>query len=136
MSGPLTPRKLIYNQILHNILMKDFGTKIDYYKIGKVIGKGAFGKVTLGVHKLTGKQVAIKTIDKKYMQDEFSKRKVFQEVYLLKKIKHSNVIRLLEVFESTNHFLMVMEYAGAGDLLQLLKRKGKLSEEDAKFIFR
>ena len=55
---------------------------------------------------------------------------------MLKKIKHSNVIRLLEVFESTNHFLMVMEYAGAGDLLQLLKRKGKLSEEDAKFIFR
>ena len=49
---------------------------------------------------------------------------------MLKKIKHSNVIRLLEVFESTNHFLMVMEYAGAGDLLQLLKRKGKLSEED------
>jgi len=91
-----------------------------------MIGKGAFGKVTLGIHKLTGKEVAIKTIDKEYMQDEFSKRKVFQEVYLLKKIKHSNVIRLLEVFESNKHLLMVMEYAGGGDLLSLLKRKGCL----------
>ena len=91
-----------------------------------MIGKGAFGKVTLGINKLTGKHVAIKTIDKEYMQDEFSKRKVFQEVYLLKKIKHSNVIRLLEVFESSKHLLMVMEYAGGGDLLSLLKRKGCL----------
>lgn len=111
-------------------------TTLEYYKFVKLIGKGAFGKVTLGIHKLTGKYVAIKTIEKSYMKDDFSKRKVFQEVYLLKKIKHSNVIRLLEVFESSKHMLMVMEYAGGGDLLHLIKRKGKLQESDAKFIFK
>ena len=52
-------------------------TTLDYYKFVKLIGKGAFGKVTLGVHKLTGKYVAIKTIDKSYMKDEYSRRKVF-----------------------------------------------------------
>ena len=52
-------------------------TTLDYYKFVKLIGKGAFGKVTLGIHKLTGKYVAIKTIDKSYMRDEYSKRKVF-----------------------------------------------------------
>lgn len=30
-------------------------TTLEYYKFVKLIGKGAFGKVTLGVHKLTGK---------------------------------------------------------------------------------
>jgi len=55
---------------------------------------------------------------------------------LLKKIRHSNVVRLLEVFESSKHLLMVMEYAGGSDLLQLIKRKGKLKEGDAKFIFK
>jgi hypothetical protein len=30
-------------------------TTLDYYKFVKLIGKGAFGKVTLGIHKLTGK---------------------------------------------------------------------------------
>lgn len=30
-------------------------TTLDFYKFVKLIGKGAFGKVTLGVHKLTGK---------------------------------------------------------------------------------
>ena len=85
---------------------------------------------------MTGKQVAIKTIDKTYMKDDFSRKKVFQEVYLLKKIRHSNVVKLLEVFETSNHLLMVMEYAGGSDLLQLIKRKGKMEETDAKFIFK
>jgi serine/threonine protein kinase len=52
-------------------------TTLDYYKYLKLVGKGAFGKVTLGLHKLTGKQVAIKTIEKSYMKDDFSRRKVF-----------------------------------------------------------
>ena len=59
-------------------------TTLDYYKFVKLVGKGAFGKVTLGVHKLTGKQVAIKTIEKAYMKDDFSRKKVLQEVYILK----------------------------------------------------
>lgn len=46
-------------------------TTLDFYKFMKLIGKGAFGKVTLGIHKLTGKQVAIKTVDKSLMKDEY-----------------------------------------------------------------
>lgn len=111
-------------------------TTLEYYEFVKCIGKGAFGKVTLGIHKLTGKYVAIKTIDKSLIQDEFSKRKVFQEVYILKKIRHSNIIRLLEVFESNKHYLMVMEFAGGGDLLHFIKRRGRMEESDAKFIFK
>jgi serine/threonine protein kinase len=45
-----------------------------------------------------------------------------QEVYILKKIRHSNIIRLYEVFESQNHFLLVMEYGDGGDLLQYVKK--------------
>lgn len=111
-------------------------TTLDFYKFVKLIGKGAFGKVTLGIHKLTGKSVAIKTFEKSYMRDEFSRKKVFQEVYILKKIHHSNIIWLLEVFESSKHFFIVMEYAGAGDLLHYVKRKWRLTEDESKFIFK
>jgi len=111
-------------------------TNLDFYKFVKLIGKGAFGKVTLAIHKLTGKKVAIKTFDKSYMRDDFSRKKVFQEVYILKKIHHSNVIRLLEVFESSKHFFVVMEYAGAGDLLHYVKRKKRLTEDEARYIFK
>lgn len=111
-------------------------TNLEYYKFVKLIGKGAFGKVTLGIHKLTGKYVAIKTIDKTLIQDDYSRWKVLQEVHLLKKIWHSNIIRLLEVFESQKHLLMVMEYAGGGDLLKFLKERGPMKESDAKFVFK
>ena len=111
-------------------------TTLDFYRFIKLLGKGAFGKITLGIHKLTGKYVAIKSIDKVNIKDEYSRRKVFQEVYILKKIRHSCVIRLLEVFESEKHFLMVMEYSGGGDLLQYVKKRRRLNEQSAKAIFK
>lgn len=74
--GQLTPRKLILNGILTNITNKVYETKIDYYKIGKVIGKGAFGKVNLAINRLTGKFVALKSINKTYMTDESSLKKI------------------------------------------------------------
>jgi serine/threonine protein kinase len=58
------PKTQIYNQILHNIKNEVFDTKTEFYKIGKVIGKGAFGKVNLAIHRLTSKFVALKSISK------------------------------------------------------------------------
>lgn len=111
-------------------------TSLEFYGYVELIGKGAFGKVTLGIHKLTGRFVAIKAIDKTYMQDSYSRQKVYQEVYILSKIRHPNVIRLYEVFESTKHLLMVMEYAGGGDLLKLVKQHKRLNEMQAKHFFK
>ena len=48
-------------------------TTQDFYEFVELIGKGAFGQVTLAIHKLTGRQVAIKAINKSYMQDLYSK---------------------------------------------------------------
>ena len=45
-------------------------------------------------------------------------------------------MRLLEVFESRNHLLIVTEYASAGDLLHYVKRKKRLSEEKSRYIFK
>ena len=52
-------------------------TSLEFYKFVRLLGKGAFGKITLGIHKLTGKYVAIKSIDKANIKDDYSRRKVF-----------------------------------------------------------
>lgn len=132
----LTPRKQIFNNILLNISNKIFVTKIDYYKIGKVIGKGAFGKVNLAIHRLTGKFVALKSINKTFMSDESSLKKVMQEYNILKRARHKNIVRLYESFETEQHIVYVMEVCGGGDLLTYVRRRRKLKEDLAKFVFR
>ena len=132
----LTPRKVIYNSILKDIANGLYHTKIDYYKIGKVIGKGAFGKVNLAIHRLTGKFVALKSIAKTYMKDENSHKKVMQEYNILKRARHKNIVRLYESFETDAHIVYVMEVCGGGDLLTYVRRRRKLKEDTAKFIFR
>ena len=42
-------------------IFKDYPlTKLSFYKFGRLIGRGAFGKVNLALHVLTGRLVAIK----------------------------------------------------------------------------
>lgn len=84
-------------------------TTTDFYKIGRMLGKGAFGKVNLGMHKLARKLVAIKSMNKQFLNDERSKRKVMQEVSIIKRTRHPNVVKLYETFESEKHILFSME---------------------------
>jgi serine/threonine protein kinase len=111
-------------------------TTLQYYQLGQLIGKGAFGKVITAVHKLTGHTVAIKTIEKSLMAEESRRKKIFQEVLILSKIRDKRIIRLLEVFESKNHLLIITEYANGGDLLHYTKSRGRLPEDEAKQLLR
>lgn len=45
-------------------------TEITYYRIGKMLGRGAFGKVNLAMHKLVRKLVALKSLNKECLTDE------------------------------------------------------------------
>jgi len=45
-------------------------TKLDFYRIGKMLGRGAFGKVNLAMHKLVRKLVALKSLNKECLTDE------------------------------------------------------------------
>jgi len=45
-------------------------TKLSFYRIGKMLGRGAFGKVNLAMHKLVRKLVALKSLNKECLTDE------------------------------------------------------------------
>ena len=45
-------------------------TDITFYRIGKMLGRGAFGKVNLAMHKLVRKLVALKSLNKEALTDE------------------------------------------------------------------
>ena len=111
-------------------------TTVSFYRIGKLLGKGAFGKVNLGIHKLSGKLVALKSITKKVMTDEHSKNKVLREVSIWGQLQHKSIIRLYESFESKKHILYVSELCSGGDLLTYVRKRRKLKEKVAKFILK
>lgn len=93
-----------------------------------MLGKGAFGKVNLGLHRLTRKLVAIKSINMEYMKDESSKKKMSNEMSILKMLRHPSVIKMLETFDIEKHNLIVMELCPGGDLLNYVRKRRKLSE--------
>lgn len=62
---------------ISNLIRKSFKaqgvapkTTPEFYRAGKMLGRGAFGKVSLGMHKLSRKLVALKSINKEYMSDQ------------------------------------------------------------------
>ena len=70
------------------------------------------------------------------MSDESSLKKVRQEYKILKKARHPNIVRLYESFDTESHIVYVMEVCGGGDLLTYVRRRRKLKEDYAKFLFR
>ena len=111
-------------------------TELKYYKVGKLLGRGAFGMVNLGIHKLTGKFVAIKSIHKNIMTDESSKNKVMKEVAIWEQLRHKSIIRLYETFESKKYLHYIEEFCAGGDLLTYVRKRKKLKEDIAKFILK
>ena len=111
-------------------------TTPEFYRAGKMLGRGAFGKVSLGMHKLSRKLVALKSINKEFMTDEKQKSKVMHEVGILLRLRHQSVVKLYETFETKRHMLLAMELCAGGDLLNYVRKRKKLDEDVAKVIFR
>lgn len=112
-------------------------TKIKFYKYGRLLGKGAFGKVNLSLHLLTGRLVAIKSINKSKLISERQKSKIAIETSIMKSLFNSNhIVKMYETFETQKHICIVMEYICAGDLLTFIRKRSKLPEQTAKYIFK
>ena len=101
-----------------------------------MLGRGAFGKVTLGMHKLCRRLVALKSINKEFMTDEKQKSKVMHEVNILLRLRHRSVVQLYETFETKRHMILAMELCAGGDLLNYVRKRKKLDEAEAKVIFK
>ena len=90
-------------------------------KMGKRLGKGAFGDVWEAVLKGQGK-VAVKTC--RSGDDSLpDKEKFLQEAEILKQYDHPNIVRLIGVSWDQEPVLIVMELMPGGSLLDYLRKK-------------
>ncbi|XP_075963418.1 MAP/microtubule affinity-regulating kinase 3a isoform X19 [Anarhichas minor] len=105
------------------------------YRLLKTIGKGNFAKVKLARHILTGREVAIKIIDKTQLNPN-SLQKLFREVRIMKILNHPNIVKLFEVIETERTLYLVMEYASGGEVFDYLVAHGRMKEKEARSKFR
>ena len=111
---------------------KDFVTQHagklrDHYRIGKMLGSGAFGEVRVCVHRESGAQRAVKVLRKSHM-DEDEKKMLFNEINNLKDLDHPNILKMYEFFEDEKRYYIVTDICKGGELFDEIVARGKFTE--------
>ena len=97
-----------------------------YYKIQKIIGKGAFGIVYKAFELCSGRIVAIKQIP----VDSQNRKYVIKEIELLKNLEHPNIVKYYNYLKEDNHIYIIMEYLEGCTLKEYIKENAENITED------
>lgn len=89
----------------------------------------------LAEHIVSKKAFAIKVLDKAKIKQDNLIENLRQEIQIMKHINHPNVVKLYEVLSSHSKIYLVLELVTGGELLNKVKEKGNLSEEETRFYF-
>jgi len=111
-----------------------YSNLFDFYNFEENLGKGQFGLVKLATHKKTGQKVAIKQVHKKDMKpiEIYQQRR---EIDVLKMSQHPNIVGLIDLFENSDYYYIVIEYMKGKDLFDYIQiRHFKLGEQRVKEI--
>jgi len=110
-------------------------TQIGPYRIKKDLGEGTFGQVKLGQHVETGQLVAIKIMNKASAKTPKQKVSVQREVRLMKLLDHPHIVGVIDVFETPDLYIVIMEHAAGGELFEYIQSKGHVKDKEARKFF-
>lgn len=97
---------------------------------GAMLGKGAYARIYLGTHVVSGENVAVKVVD--HAKAHASKN----EISALSELQHPNIVRLYAHANDNQHDYLLLEYVAGDDLGKRLESRGSLSEDEAKQLFK
>ena len=115
--------------------------KLDEYSLEKFLGKGTFGEVYFTRKMNSPNLYATKRMSKQMVDDPKYNKYFINEISILRKLYHTNIIRIEDLKVTQNHYYIVMEYCNGGSLTQCLNRyKEKyhhpFTEEIVQYIMR
>ncbi|XP_044461827.1 3-phosphoinositide-dependent protein kinase 2 [Mangifera indica] len=106
---------------------------IQDFELGKIYGVGSYSKVVRAKKKDSGTVYALKIMDKKFITKENKTAYVKLERIVLDQLDHPGVVRLFFTFQDTFSLYMALESCEGGELFDQITRKGRLSEDEARF---
>ncbi|XP_053225837.1 calcium/calmodulin-dependent protein kinase kinase 2 isoform X5 [Podarcis raffonei] len=158
-SSPRLPRRPTIESHRVSITGLQDCVQLNQYTLKDEIGKGSYGVVKLAYNENDNTYYAMKVLSKKKLmrQAGFPRRppprgakpplegfcqpkgpieQVYQEIAILKKLDHPNVVKLVEVLDdpSEDHLYMVFELVKKGPVMEVPNLK-PLTEDQARFYF-
>lgn len=91
-----------------SFVFENKGKLKDFYRIGKLIGSGAFGDVRIWLHKESNSQRAVKILYKANMTAE-DERMLLNEISILKDLDHPNIVKMFEFFQDEKRYYIITE---------------------------
>ncbi|KAM3142117.1 hypothetical protein pb186bvf_005771 [Paramecium bursaria] len=112
---------------------KETRKAIDHYSyaICEEIGRGFSSRVYKGRDENTSNSVAVKVIDMKMVKQSIHAILLKNEISALKSLQHRSILKLFDVFQTQNNTYIITELCDSGDLSGLIKKKGRLDEQEA-----
>jgi len=107
-------------------------TVLEDFERGRLLGRGAFGKVYLATHKETRAEYACKTLSKAMLMVAKQLEGAKTERETLEKSHHPCVIRLHWAFQDEKDLHMILDYCPGGDLYGRIEEEGTVSLERAR----
>ena len=105
------------------------------YILKHTIGKGTFSRVKLGINKNTGEKVAIKILDKRKIVEKSDLERILREMKMLSELDNEHIIKVFQIYENENHYLIIMEYCEGGELFNYIVEKQRLSENESAYFY-
>lgn len=108
--------------------------RLHQYSFVRNIGEGSFGKVKLARHKITGQEVAMKTISRRKLISRDMAGRIEREIQYLQLLRHPHIIKLYTVITTKTDIYMVLEYVPM-ELFDYIVKHGRLGEAKARKLF-
>ena len=106
------------------VLQPSYGQPIeevyDGISDGQVLGSGVSGIVRLCTHKATKVKYAVKILELGLIDSTEGLKQLRNEIFIMCQLDHPNIVRIEEVYESTNEIYIVQELCLGGDLFDRL----------------
>ena len=123
------------NEKLNDLVMEHQSSPWIYYKYLKTLGSGTYGtvkKVCLIKNPSTIR--AMKIIPKENIIEGVDNTKLIDEITILKKLDHPNIMKIYECYVDKDNFYILSDFCDQGDLLGKLEKLGKMNEIVVKFL--
>ena len=116
----------------NDVIISDTGKNLlqKYQKI-KILGEGAFGQVWKVRHNMTGKEFAMKIIEKHPKSNE---KALINEINILKRLDHPNILKILEFHCTKNKCYIITEFCPEGELYNEIKEGNIFTESQTAYI--